>query len=69
MPVYPGKLVELQSFDATCKSRVRRQADATIKINPAEGGMCVALETSGAAFVAGAVLIIGLHDGDNSVSQ
>ncbi|MER9962676.1 hypothetical protein NKJ72_17195 [Mesorhizobium sp. M0045] len=29
--------------------------------------VCVALETSGAAFVAGAALVIGLHDDDDSV--
>lgn len=31
--------------------------------------MCVVRETSGAAFVAGAALVIGLRDDDNSVRQ
>ncbi|ESX65440.1 hypothetical protein X759_28880 [Mesorhizobium sp. LSHC420B00] len=47
----------------------RRPANSTIKINPAKGGICVALETSGAAFATGAALIIGPHDDDNSLLQ
>ncbi|MER8562483.1 hypothetical protein [Mesorhizobium sp. M0578] len=45
------------------------QVSDTIKVNSVEGGMCVALNTSGAAIAADAVLIIGLHDDDNSVRQ
>ncbi|MER8611816.1 hypothetical protein NKI50_23375 [Mesorhizobium sp. M0563] len=44
-------------------------ANATIKVNPEEGGMCVAFDTSGAAFAADLALIIGLHDDDNSVRR
>lgn len=40
-----------------------------IKLNSVEGGMCVALDASGAAIAPDAVLIIGLHDDDNSVRQ
>ncbi|WP_352508789.1 hypothetical protein [Mesorhizobium sp. M0048] len=33
-----------------------------IKVNPLEGGMYVARDTSGAASAADAALIVGLHD-------
>ncbi|MER9067578.1 hypothetical protein NKH84_13515 [Mesorhizobium sp. M0902] len=49
--------------------QVSDTTNATVKINPAEGGMCLALETSGAAFAAGAALIIGPHNDDNSIRQ
>ncbi|MER8887033.1 hypothetical protein [Mesorhizobium sp. M0701] len=49
--------------------QVSDTTNATVKINPAEGGMCLALETSSAAFAAGAALIIGPYDDDNSVRQ
>lgn len=62
--------------------------NATVKVDPAEGGICVSLKTPEAAVVpassglgrrpsllggasigGAAALIIGLHDGDSSVSQ
>ncbi|MER8772043.1 hypothetical protein NKI01_24995 [Mesorhizobium sp. M0815] len=52
-----------------CKFQIRRPVNATIKVNPGEGGMCVTLDTSGAAFAADLALIIGLHDDDNSVRR
>lgn len=67
-----GLSAESQSFASLacwCKFRMRRPANATIKVNSVEGGMCIALETSGAGISADAVLIIGLHDDDNSVRQ
>lgn len=69
VPVYPGKMVSNLLLLRVGASGVRRPANATIKVNLVEGGMCVALDTSGAAFAAGAALIIGLHDDDDSVSR
>ncbi|MER8423324.1 hypothetical protein [Mesorhizobium sp. M1403] len=71
MPVYPGKIVESQSLLLRVLVQLldTRPANATVKINPAEGGMCLALETLGAAFAASATLVIGLRDDDNSVRQ
>ncbi|MER8689012.1 MULTISPECIES: hypothetical protein [unclassified Mesorhizobium] len=73
VPVYPGIMAESQSFASLLRVGASlgydvRQA-ATIKVNPVEGGVCVALDTSGAAIAADAALIVGLHDDDNSVRQ
>ncbi|MER9596993.1 hypothetical protein [Mesorhizobium sp. M0244] len=58
-------------FGANCSFDI----PAAIKVDPGEGGMCVALDTSGMGLGlapillgGGAALVIGLHD-DDSVSQ
>ncbi|MER8911593.1 hypothetical protein NKH99_28765 [Mesorhizobium sp. M0854] len=67
--------IAIFGFGANC----RLDIPATVKVNPGEGGICIALDALGVRFgraptllggavIGGTALVIGLHD-DNSVSQ